>query len=355
MRSFFRIFLKWWPFILAVLVFLSVRFAVRNPVSVEHYYSEGIYPFIAILFSSLSSLVPFSLWDIFWVGTIMLIIGGLGLVIFKRIKLSRYGLRLAQFIAVLYSLFYLLWGYNYFRPMLETRIGWEKSKPDETFFRLAFDSIIIHSNLSYITVSDSDYLLIDSLIEVSYNRNREELGINYPNGKRRPKKMLFSSFFAKAGVNGYFGPFFNEIHLNNHVLPVEYPFVLAHEKAHQFGIANESEANLAAFVICATSDDRQLQYSGYLCLLVYFLPDAVHLKDYKDFIKRIDKRVLLDLQFRNKYYKSLQKEKIQKVQAAANNAYLKTNHIEQGIKNYNQVVSLVISWYHNSNHREGRQ
>jgi hypothetical protein len=35
------------------------------------------------------------------------------------------------------------------------------------------------------------------------------------------------------------------------------------------------------------------------------------------------------------------------MQTAANNSYLKANNIEKGVKNYNQVVSLVLSWYYN--------
>jgi hypothetical protein len=350
-----RIILISWPFILAALVFLIVRFAVRNSGLVERYYSEGIYPFIAKLFSSFSNLIPFSLWEIFWVLTILLIISGLFLVAFRKIKFGWYGLKIAQFMALLYSFFYFVWGYNYFRPTIETRIGWEKPKADVAVFRSILGSIIIHANSSYISVSASDYSTIDRLIEESYRKNSAELGINYPNGKRRTKTMFFSSIFAKSGVSGYFGPFFNEIHLNYYLLPMEYPFLLAHEKAHQFGISNEAEANLAAFVICTTSDDRRLQYSGYVYLLLYFLSDATHLKDYQDYIKKIDKPVIQDLQFRRRYYQGLQNEKLRKVQKAANNAYLKTNHIENGIRNYNQVVSLVISWYHNSTINEGKE
>ena len=62
-----KIILFSWPFFLAVLVFLSTKFAIRNSGLVEHYFSTGIYPFIAKLFSSFSKLYPFSLWDIFWV------------------------------------------------------------------------------------------------------------------------------------------------------------------------------------------------------------------------------------------------------------------------------------------------
>jgi len=41
-----KIFIYSWPLFLAVLVFLSVRVSVKNPVLIEHYYSNGIYPFI---------------------------------------------------------------------------------------------------------------------------------------------------------------------------------------------------------------------------------------------------------------------------------------------------------------------
>jgi hypothetical protein len=340
-----RIISIFWPIAMALLFFLAKTLAVRNPGFVEKYYSLGVYPLIAKIFSSVSGLVPFSIWDIFWIITISLIITGLGLVIFRKIKLWWYGLRLTQFVAVLYSLFYLTWGFNYFRPAIETRTGWEKPKTEESVFLSILDTIIVHTNSNYILISDSDISAIDKKIEESYQRNSSGLGINYPNGKRRTKTMLFSSFFSKTGINGYFGPFFNEVHLNSKVLPMEYPFILAHEKAHQFGIASESEANLIAFVVCATSGDRRIQYSGYEYVLGYFLADAARMKVYPDYIRKINKRVITDMQFQRKYHLGLQNITMRKVQTRANNVYLKSNNIEAGVKNYNQVVALTISWY----------
>jgi hypothetical protein len=343
-----RLLLILWPFITGILVFIFTRLSITNSNFVEVYYSKGIYPVIAKFFSSISCLVAFSLWDVFWFVTILLIIIGLILVILKRLKLRWYGLRIAQLLALLYSFFYFVWGFNYFRPGIETRIGWEKPKYEEAVFRSILDTIIVNANLNCIPVSTSDFSMIDKLVEESYKKNSSDYGINYPNGKRRTKRMLFSSFIAKTGVSGYFGPFFNEVHLNKYLLPMDYPFSLAHEKAHQFGVASEAEANLVAFVICTTSGDRRLKYSGYMNQLLYFLADAVHLKDYQDYIKKIDKKVIQDLRFRRKYYDGLQNKVLDDAQTAANNIYLKTNHIEEGVKNYNQVVALVISWYHNS-------
>jgi hypothetical protein len=349
------IILNAWPFALAILVFLTVRFAAHSSRFVELYYSTGIYPFIAKLFSGFSNLFTFSLWDVFWVLTILQIIGGLVLVAFRRVKFGRYCLLVLQFLALLYCFFYLVWGFNYFRPNIEPRVGWEKPKADEKVFRSVLDSIIVHTNSSCISISPSDYPTIDRLIEESYRKNSKRLGINYPNGPRRPKTMIFSSFFAKSGVSGYFGPFFNEVHLNYYLLPMEYPYVLAHEKAHQFGITNEAEANLASFIICTTSNDRRLQYSGNINLLLYFLSDASNFKDVKDYIRKIDKKVIVDLQFQRRHWQGLQNKTLDQVQTAANNAYLKTNHIEEGVKNYNQVVALVISYYNNANKFSNRK
>ena len=347
----FRIFLISIPFLLAVLVFMAVEFAVRNSKLVEHYYSKGVYPEIANSLSQMSSLIPFSLWDTFWMITIILILAGIFQALFRKAKRSWLVLRIIQSMALLYAFFYLVWGFNYFRPKLETRIGWEQPKPSEAAFRSILDSMIVHTNANCIAVSPADYPVIDQLVEDSYRKNSNLLGINYPNGSRQPKTMLFSSFFAKSGVSGYFGPFFNEIHLNYYLLPMEYPYVLAHEKAHQFGITNEAEANLAAFIVCTTSRDRRLQYSGYVNLLVYFLSDAANLKEAGEYIRKIEKPVIFDLRFQRRHWQGLQNKTLDQVQTAANNAYLKTNHIEEGVKNYNQVVGLVISWYFNENRK----
>ena len=340
-----------WPFIAALLVFILVSFAVRHPQMVEEHYSKSVYPKVAILFSGISNLIPFSLWDIFWVIFILLIIFGIVLVVIQRVKIIWFGLRIAQVLAVLYTIFYLVWGLNYFRPGLENRIGWKKHKPDAKVFRSVLDSMISHTNSSFIKILSDDYPAIDSLVELSYSKNSSTLGINYPNGLRRPKTTLFSSLFAKSGVSGYFGPFFNEIHLNYYLLPMEYPFVLAHEKAHQFGITNEAEANLAAFIVCTTSEDQRLQYSGYVNLLVYFLSDAGSLKDAKEFIRKINKPVIHNLRFQRSHWQGLRNTTLDEVQTAANNAYLKTNHIDEGVKNYSQVVGLVLSWYYNQSQK----
>ena len=335
------------PFLIAGIAFACVRIAVHNPEFVEKYYSTGLYPVIARLFSWVSKLIPFSVWDIFWILTVIVVLAGLVLVIIRRLTILRYLLGAGQFLALLYALFYLTWGFNYFRPPIESRVGWKKSIPREEFFRSVLDSLIKGANSSYISIDKSQYPVVDSLVEKSYRQNNYVLGINYPNGSRRPKKMVLSSLFARSGVSGYFGPFFNEVHLNGLLFPLDYPYVLAHEKAHQFAITSEAEANLAAFVVCSTSEDKRLRYSAAINMLLYFLNDATGLTDYHEYVKKIDSLVISDIRERSKYYDTFQNKTLEKIQRKANDVYLKSNHIKKGIKNYNEVVALVISWQQN--------
>jgi hypothetical protein len=342
-----------WPFIPALIVFLCIKLAVRNSQIVETYYSKGLYPLIARLFSSVSRLISISLWDISWVLIITLLISGLLLVILKTIKPGWYILRILQLTALLYSFFYISWGFNYFRPDFGTRIGWKKTKVTESMFRTVLDSLIIQTNRSYSEISICDFSSINKLVEASYRRNSAELGISYPNGFRRTKTMLLSSLFLKFGISGYFGPFFNEVHLNYYLLPSDYPFTLSHEKAHQFGIASEAEANLAAFIVCTGSEDQRLRYSAYRSLLQYFLSYASYFKDYPDYEKKIDKRVIEDMKLRQQYYLGLRNKAFEKTQTFIYNIFLKSNHISSGVMNYNQVVELLIDWYNNPDRRAG--
>lgn len=335
---------KTWPFFLALITFALTRIAVHNAALTERLYTKGVYPVIASILSFFSNMFPFSLWDVFWIIFILVVIAGLILVFFRKIKPGFYFLRLLQVLAILYTFFYFVWGFNYFRPGISDRMSWKVPVQDEKLFRTVLDTLIAETNKNYISISKTDYHLFDSLVEESYSNLKSRLGINYPNGKRRPKNMIFSKFYGKLGLSGYFGPFFNEVHINKILLPVDYPYVLGHEKAHQLGFTSESEANLAGYVVCINSPDQRLRYSGYLSTLLYFLRDASHLGDFHDIVKTIDKRVIDDIRNRQKYYQELENVKLSDFQTSVNNSYLKANHIENGVKNYNEVVSLVIEW-----------
>jgi hypothetical protein len=333
------------PFTLAFLVFIIVELSVFYPWAIENIYSKGVYIIVANIVSFVSRLIPFSLWDITWIGSILMLVSGIILVIFRRLKIGKFILYLLQTGALIYSLFYLLWGFNYFRPRVEARIGLRSVSNNTELFETVLENIISQTNNNYISPANSDNQSIDKAIEESYRINAEEIGIIYPNGYRRPKEITLSELFASSGVSGYFGPFFSEIHVNKVLLHTEFPFVLAHEKAHQFGITSEAEANFYAFVVCTRSSDQRVRYSAYISILQYFLYEAYHLENYKDFVAKIDRKVITDIKEERKNWMKYHNKTIDKIQTTANDAYLKSNRIEDGVKNYNRVVALIMGWH----------
>jgi hypothetical protein len=326
---------------------MLVEWGSGRPEWIERYYSNGLYPVLARLFSGISRYVPFSLWDFFWAAFLLFALFMMGLLISRKIRPAIFLLRTLQIAAILYTIFYLAWGYNYFRLPIEKRLNWTRHIEKKDMFPAVLDSLITSANNTRVEISVADYPAIDSLVELSYRHHSDLFGYHYPNGSRRAKTMLFSWFFAKSGVSGYFGPFFNEIHLNGALLPTEYPFVLAHEKAHQFGITGEAEANFVAWYICTKSNDNRLKYSASIQLLQYFISDPYHREAIREYLKRFDKKAMADILAQRNHWKELRNETLDKAQTSANNAYLKSNKIQEGVMNYNSVVRLTIEWYLN--------
>ena len=330
--------------LLALITFLLTKVLVAHPEITEKIYSEKIYPAIAGLLSRVSFFIPFSLDDLFY---ILLILSGILIVvllIMRRITGKKAGKIVLNVLAAAYIAFYLFWGFNYFRPDVNIRLNLPEQKADTTEFIPVLKALIAQTNASYCSFDDFDKHKIDSLVEASYRKLAPMLRIKYPNGKRRPKKISFSHFFAQAGISGYYGPFFSEIQVNSNNLPVEYPFVLAHEKAHQFGITSEAEANFYAWLVCTQSNSKQLRYSANLAVLRFFLYQGFRLKQYPKIVKQLDKPVREDFKRIREHWAKLRNAKVDRVATKVNDTYLKTNKVKKGIEDYTGVVQYVMDF-----------
>jgi len=328
----------------ALLVFGITQVAHLFPSAIEFVYSRGIYVLIAASISRISALVPFSLDDFFYALLVLVLLAIIFLSIFRKISFSRAGKLVLNILASVYILFYTLWGFNYFRQEIHPRLGIINGKPESKLFVAKLRKLVDNTNKSWVSFDAWDKNKTALQIEASYKTLAPALKIKYPTGVRRAKNITAGHFFAQAGISGYYGPFFNEVHVNPNILPVEYPFILAHEKAHQFGITNEAEANFYAWLVCSKSKSKQLQYSANLHVLQYFLYQGYQLEDYPAIISKLDKRVKKDLQKIREHWMSIRNEKIDEAASKVNDFYLKTNKIKKGVEEYSGVVKLVIDY-----------
>ena len=123
------------------------------------------------------------------------------------------------------------------------------------------------------------------------------------------------------------------------MLPIERPFVLAHEWAHLAGYADESEANFVAWLACAHGDAPS-RYSGWLALYAH-VSGALPREDRRSLAEQLDPGVRQDLLAINA--RLLRSAPV--VRRAAQDvydSYLKANRVERGILSYDAVVRLVL-------------
>jgi hypothetical protein len=332
------------PIWLALATFGLTELFSRHPGVTEAFYSQTFYPVIAFLLSFVSKWISFSMDDTLYLLLTVFLLTISVLTIFRKIKLGKFLLLFLQTLAICYVLFYWFWGFNYYRSGINDRLQISKSKPDTVQFVRVLENLIAQTNESYCKFDSISKSEISRLVESSYKENSSFLKLDYPQGTRTPKSISLSSFFAKAGIAGYYGPFFSEVHLNDNLLMIEYPQVLAHESAHQFGITSEAEANFYGWLVCAKSDSKYLRYSANISMINYFLSQGRRLHNFKDLVLQINKPVIDDIRKVQKHWESMRNERIDKAAGKVNDMYLKTNKVEKGIEDYFGVVQFVMDF-----------
>jgi len=332
------------PIWLALATFGLTELFARHPKVTEAFYSQTLYPVIAFLLSFVSKWVSFSLDDAFYAMLAFLLVVLLILLLLRKIRFGRFILTIFQTLAICYILFYWFWGFNYYRSGINERLQIAKSKPDTVQFVRVLENLIAQTNKSYCSFDRITKPEISALVETSYQNNSSFLKLDYPQGTRVPKPITLSNFFAKASIAGYYGPFFSEVHLNDSLLMIEYPQVLAHESAHQFGITSEAEANFYSWLVCTRSNSKYLRYSANISMINYFLSQGRRLHNFADLVHQIDKPVIDDIRKVQKHWESIRNERIDKAAGKVNDAYLKTNKIEKGIEDYFGVVQFVMDF-----------
>ena len=336
---------------IAIATFGFLQLAALFPNWIDTLFSQRIYPVVATVFSWGSSFYPFSLDDLFYIFLLVGVVVLLILIFIRKLSSKTAGKLIINSLALIYILFYCLWGFNYFREGLNQRLQLKNCHPSMDDMTRVTGLLVESINASWCNFDDFDKNETDQLIEEGFKKISNPLKIIYPGGKRRSKEITFSRFFAKAGISGYYGPFFSEVHVNSFILPVEYPFVLAHEKAHQFGITNEAEANFYAWLVCSRSSSKQLCYSAYIHALRSFMQQGYEMNMPPETLNGLNEKVKNDYRKIQEHWKSLRNERIDKTASKVYDTYLKTNKVERGIRDYEGIVKYIMDFSNDSEFR----
>jgi hypothetical protein len=164
--------------------------------------------------------------------------------------------------------------------------------------------------------------------------------------KTLAKPVYFSRVLSYLRIAGVYFPFTGEAHYNREQPDAALPFVIAHEKAHQRGIARESEANFVAFLVCQRARHPYVRYAGNLLSLDYLLVALAESNSPQ--AATIAKTLLAgprrDRQAMRAFWRPYQ-GRLSTIAATANDAYLKANNVHNGVANYDEMVELVLAYY----------
>lgn len=314
----------------------------RFPQLAEKLYTRFFYAGLARVLSPLSAQFPFSLSEVAIYVAILLLLFRLVLN-FKRRRFGKAALELLGGVAVIVLWFYFAWGFNYLRPPIEQQLDFAAAAPDSAALRENFLWCIDEANRRWQVVAPWDLSTLDNEIEKDYSSVFSTLNLPAIAGRWPPKFPLFPGLLDYTLTSGIFGPFFHEVHLNAHLLPVEMPFVLAHEKAHGRGFARESEASFIALLVCLRSPNTAIQYSAYFSLLGHCKQRYRPYADYDSLKQIIRPEITADFAA---VWSRVEKYMgpVAEFSHKGYDVYLRANQVEGGAANYADVVDLVAGW-----------
>ena len=169
-----------------------------------------------------------------------------------------------------------------------------------------------------------------------------------PRLSSRVKPVMLSEPWTYTHISGVYTYFTGEANINTNFPDYTIPYTAAHEMAHQRGIAREDEANFIAFLVCISSDDPYIRYSGYLEVYEY-VADALCSEDitlYSTVRSKLRNNVREEMAAYSAFFDKYCDKIVAKATETANNSYLQMQGTV-GSKSYELVVYLTVAYYRN--------
>ncbi|WP_240751460.1 DUF3810 domain-containing protein [Flagellimonas onchidii] len=336
---------------------ILVKWIGSYPEFVEQYYSNGIYPIISQFLRTLFGWIPFSVGDILYLAAFWLA----GKYIFKNWKSIKskpllFGKDILVVLSIVYFTFHLLWGMNYYRLPITEKLDIEKEYTKQEL--IDFSLYLIEKTNHFQSQITGDTI---NPVQIPYSRSNifqkteegyNELKKTYPFFEyKKPslKASLFSLPLTYMGYGGYLNPFSNEAQVNGITPLFRLPTVSGHEVGHQLGYSAEDATNLIGFLVTSKNQDPYFKYAAYNHALGYCLSDLSR-KDKEKFdeiITGLNPGVKENFKELTAFWERYENP-LEPVFKSMFNTFLKVNNQEEGIKSYNSVVGLLIS-YHDRN------
>ncbi len=328
---------------------LALAFVPLRPSAVERWYSGALYPRLQQIVTPVSNRIPIALLDVLVFAGAVALLWGLASAIRasrreRRVApLGRAAVRLAFGAAAVYLAFLALWGLNYRRVPMTERVALGRGAPSPgDVMALGVESIARLNALHPAAHAEgwNRAELDDTRLRAAFDTVQGTLSDAPRAVPGRLKGTLFGRYFRWSGVDGMVNPFGLEVLANPDLLPFERPFVAAHEWSHLAGYADESEANFVGWLTCIRAS-VPAQYSGWL-YLYWQVSGEVGVEDRARLWAAVEAGPRRDIEA---IVARLQRGQLPLLRSASwfvYDQYLKANRVDEGIRSYGAVVTLIL-------------
>lgn len=353
----------WRLIVAAALILLGLswpRLLAGKSVWIEQHYSESIYQGIRRAISAATSLVPFSVVEwIFYalvIGVPLILIVRLVQLLFRKTSLRKLSSALVSVLllaGIVLNLFYVTWGFNYFREPLSERMELSirqrsVDELEEFVLKTAAEAketrTALHEDANGVFDPDESNGAIFSQLPEAYATLSKQHPVFQPD-PTRAKQIFWSRGLSWQGISGIYIGLTAEPNVNVDQPPLLLYQAAAHEMAHQTGIASENEAEFTAYLACLASSDSNVRYSGLVYALIVSgnaLFDADS-ERYLSATATYGDAIWRDLVAYSAYWDSFDGEVKQNADRR-NDAYLKHNSQPSGILSYGESVDLLLAY-----------
>jgi len=328
---------------------IAAAYAPAAPQATERWFSTGLYPRLQHVLTPLSNIIPFAVFDLVIAAGLIfvLVILGRGTAAAcraRRVAPAIHALRrVVVSAAVVYLAFLLLWGFNYRRVAMADRLSMDSGGPTSAEVLQLGVQVVERLNALHEPAHQSGWgqkPWDNPLLRQAFAAVQQELSDAPAATPGRLKGTILGPYLRWASIDGVTNPFGLEVLANPDLLPFERPFVAAHEWAHLAGYADEAEANFVGWLTCVRADSGS-QYSGWLALY-WQISGEVGEADRARLAAALAPGPRRDLEAIVARLRRGEWPWLQSAGWRMYDQYLKANRVEEGVRSYGAVLTLVL-------------
>lgn len=347
-----------WFFLLLPISLIASAIISRNPDWSETY-ATTVYPVISKSINSVSSIFPYSIMEMLLIYLVVQIVLGLIVIIVRLVRkketwqelLRKTAANILCAAGVITFLFTLTCGLNYSRHTFAQSAGLPVRPSSVAELKALSTELAQETNRLRASVVTNEegitYLEYVSLASLTAKQTMDSMEQYYPvfqSGYGAPKLVSMSTVMSYLDIAGVYFPFTVEANVNVDAPDYSIPATMMHELAHIQGFMREDEANFIAYLSCMKSEEVQFQYSGAALAFIH-VNNALFAADpeaSREVYALLNEDVQRDFSDGNAYWKKFQGP-IANVSSKINDAYLKSNRQEDGVKSYGRMVDLLLA------------